>query len=78
MKNHRDVCSAKDAGFAEFEGLPGNIKTGCPNTPELKSRFCSKHSPTVVTQQCSDSQYEDQQGIIIAKKTTRQSTLYEV
>ena len=78
MKNHRNVCFAKDAGFAKFEGLSGNIKTGCPNIPELKFKFCSKHSPTLVTRHCSDSQYEYQQGILIAKKTTQQSTLYEV
>jgi len=22
MKNHRDVCKAKDAGYMEFDGLP--------------------------------------------------------
>ena len=90
MKNHRDVCFAKEAGYAEYKGLPGKIQTGCPNTPDLKSRFCSKHRPTAVTPQCSQptelqgeasaslGQSEEQQGIIIGKKTTRQSTIYEV
>jgi hypothetical protein len=27
MKNHRDVCMAKDAGFIEFDGLPGSLCT---------------------------------------------------
>ena len=25
MKNHWDVCLAKDAGYIEFEGLPGIV-----------------------------------------------------
>ena len=53
MKNHRHVCFAKEAGYAEYKGLPGKIQTGCPNTPDLKSRLCSKHRPTAVTPQCS-------------------------
>ena len=43
MKNHRDVCYAKDAGFIEFEGLKGLIKTGCAATPKYKSQYCDKH-----------------------------------
>ena len=43
MKNRRDVCYAKDAGFIEFDGLPGSIKTGCPATPSFKNRFCQNH-----------------------------------
>ena len=43
MKNRRDVCYAKDAGFIEFEGLAGSIKTGCPATPSFKNRFCDDH-----------------------------------
>lgn len=76
---------AKEAGYVEYEGLPGKICTGCPNTPALKSRFCSKHNPTVLPEQegCSldkavPVQSEEQQGIIIGKKPTRQSTVYEV
>ena len=40
MKNRRDVCYAKDAGFIQFDGLSGLIKTGCSATPAYKSRFC--------------------------------------
>ncbi len=36
IKNHRDVCKARDAGYTEYEGLPGSIKTGCMNTPSVK------------------------------------------
>ena len=43
MKNHRDVCYAKDAGFIEFEGLEGSIKTGCAATPKYKSLYCEQH-----------------------------------
>ena len=43
MKNHRDVCYAKDAGFIEFEGLEGLIKTGCVATPKYKSQYCDEH-----------------------------------
>ena len=51
MKNRRDVCYAKDAGFIQFDGLPGLIKTGCTSTPAFKSHYCSHHGnpicPTV-------------------------------
>lgn len=43
MKNYRDVCFAKDAGFIEFEGLKGSIKTGCSASPDYKSRYCVNH-----------------------------------
>lgn len=43
MKNRWDVCYAKDAGFIEFDGLFGSIKTGCAATPGFKSRYCSAH-----------------------------------
>jgi hypothetical protein len=43
MKNYRDVCYAKDAGFIEFEGLEGSIKIGCSASPDFKSRYCSHH-----------------------------------
>ena len=26
MKNHRDVCAAREAGYAQFHGLPGEVK----------------------------------------------------
>lgn len=44
MKNRRDVCLAKDAGFIQYPGLPGHIKTGCMATPAFKSRYCPQHT----------------------------------
>ena len=43
MKNRRDICSAKDAGYVEYPGLPGRIKTGCMASPAFKSRYCNQH-----------------------------------
>lgn len=43
MKNRRHVCNAKDAGYIEYHGLPGKVKTGCMLTPEYKSRYCGNH-----------------------------------
>lgn len=39
MKNNPSVCLGTHAGYAEYDGLPGAIQTGCPNTPAHKSRF---------------------------------------
>lgn len=36
MKNNREVCSAVDAGYIEYAGLPGSVETGCTETPEEK------------------------------------------
>ena len=47
MKNSREVCSATDAGHTEFSGLPGVSRTGCPDTPAFKSRYCKLHSPMI-------------------------------
>lgn len=44
MKNRRHVCNARDAGYIEYQGLPGKIKTGCMLTPEYKSEYCRKHT----------------------------------
>ena len=49
--NHRDVCYASNAGFANFKGLDGQVRIGCQNTPEFKSLYCCLHSPTVATRQ---------------------------
>lgn len=91
MKNHRDVCSATAAGYVEFKGLPGRVQSGCPNTPDYKSRYCLLHKPAVAIHTSTDGglaqsqkdstskdSQEDQVGLIIGKRTTRQSVLYEV
>ena len=100
MKNRRDVCYAKDAGFIQFEGLTGSIKTGCTATPTFKSRYCTNH----INQACIKLQNSDENDeeleitgpklrydqskpaypgeavaeMIIAKKTTRKQTYYQV
>lgn len=43
MKNRRHVCNARDAGYIQYPGLPGKVKTGCMLTPEYKSKYCSQH-----------------------------------
>ena len=78
MKNHRDVCFATNAGYIEYQGLPGRVMSGCPNTPCLKSRYCRLHTPTVAMPQDIQSAQqstggpkaktkEDQVGLIIGK-----------
>ena len=39
MKNRRDVCKADHAGYVTFEGLPGQVRTGCMQTPDFKVTF---------------------------------------
>jgi hypothetical protein len=82
MKNHRDVCAAKEAGFAEYDGLPGKVKTGCTETPQLQSRYCAAHMPTAYTSstggECSTPTGLDQVAFILERKNTRQNTLYKV
>lgn len=75
MKNHRRVCYAVNAGYAEYKGLPGIIRTGCPNTPIYKSQFCKLHSPTTIT---TPETSKKPQRIIVGKRVTRQGTNYEV
>lgn len=38
---------AKDAGYLQYEGLPGSIHTGCINTPAHNSRFCKHHGECI-------------------------------
>ena len=49
MKNQREVCLAKDAGYVSYPGLPGRIKTGCMASPAFKSRFCPNHTIRLCT-----------------------------
>ena len=37
QKNCRPICAATEAGYMEYTGLPGSVKTGCLETPEQKS-----------------------------------------
>ena len=55
MKNRRHVCNAKDAGYIEYPGLPGRVKTGCMKSPQHKSRYCSQHQVL----SCVTDKYEE-------------------
>ena len=81
------MCLATHAGYAKYKGLPGAIRTGCPNTPALKLRFCSVHKPTLPTPGNDEhlssasppsSRQQRQPEMVIGKRSTRQGTLYEV
>lgn len=90
MKNHRQICLATDAGYMEFDGLPGRIKTGCPNSPAYKSRYCSLHAPVIAKSspysfsdsgeeiQCEMTNSEGPIAMITSKRQTRQNTFYKV
>ena len=88
MKNYRDVCFAVNAGYVEYKGLPGRVRTGCQNTPQYMSRYCGVHNPVVAIPQniqlddnpkpSTSATREDQVGLIVNKRVTRRSTLYEV
>ena len=79
QKNNRPVCGARDAGFMEYEGLPGSVKTGCMNTPEQKSLFCTSHKPRHMKSLGTSSSQDDYSVIevILSKKATRNNTFYE-
>ena len=89
MKNYRDVCFAVNAGYVEYKGLPGRVRSGCQNTPQYMSRYCGLHNPVVAIPQnmslddndptpSKPATKEDQVGLIVNKRVTRRSTLYEV
>ena len=89
MKNRRDVCMARDAGYTAYEGIPGSVKTGCMNTPEPKSRYCKTHQVRV----CGTKTTEDTDAAapslsssvsggvverILEKRSTRNANYYKV
>ena len=83
QKNNRPVCAAEEAGYVEYAGLPGKVKTGCLNTPEQQSTFCQLHKPRQMKQEQTESQRQDTplHGVvetILKKKQTRSGTYYEV
>ena len=82
LKNHRDICLAKEAGYVTYQGLPGKVKTGCPLTPELTSRYCSLHKPRVCTKPVDESTMtgneEDIAEMILEERVTRSETYYKV
>ena len=86
MKNRRNVCAATEAGYLEYDGLEGKIKTGCPMTPLQTSRYCYNHATRVskseVQHKCTQStETTREEGIvkvIISKKETRSGVYYQV
>ena len=74
MKNARQICAASNAGFVEYDGLAGMVRTGCMNTPDQKSRFCTAHKPRQLLSNDSDGVIE----MITAKKITRSTNFYQV
>jgi hypothetical protein len=87
-KNFRDVCKARDAGYVEYKGLQGIVKTGCMNSPKLQSRFCELHTENIgtVTPHQLDADSTDSQSVqeesvvamIMGKRSTRSDTYYQV
>ena len=55
MKSRRAVCSPTHAGYIEYKGLPGRVRSGCQNTPTQDSSFCALHKPTLAMPQKVDS-----------------------
>ena len=84
LKNQQEVCMAKDAGFTEFAGLPGLIRTGCPRTPAFKCRYCTEHMNQACTSQpeCGSAESSEEGEsiieVILAKKVTCSETYYQV
>lgn len=83
------MCKARDAGYVEYEGLQGVVKTGCMNTPKLLSRFCASHTENIAIPQQLDPDSEDQEialpnseqsvvAMITGKRSTRHDNYYQV
>lgn len=77
MKNHRSVCAASDAGYIEYDGLPGRVKTGCTNTPEQNTSFvhCTSHVLYILASSQAKQQLLNP---ILEKRETRSATHYKV
>ena len=83
MKNRRDVCAATEAGFTEYEGLPGSIKTGCQFSPGYQSKYCYNHAPRISRRavEAGSQQKSFEESIvqvITAKKETRSGRYFQV
>ena len=77
MKNRRDVCMARDAGYIEYSGLPGAIKTGSLHTPRACIQEVSEsdeEAPDKLLATKGDQIVES----ILEKKGTRKTTYYKV
>ena len=79
MKNHRAVCAATEAGYIEYAGLPKSVKSGCTNTPDQISRFCSLHKPrALMPKHCHSNDTNKVIELILEKKSTRSQNFYKV
>ena len=87
MKNRRDVCMARDAGYTTYEGLRGAVKTGCMNSPELGTHHCSLHKVQACNPFTGDEDKDAPQRseshhkvveMILEKRTTRKAIYYKV
>ena len=82
MKNRRDICAATEAGYVEYSGLPGAIKTGCQETPAFLSKFCYEHAPRVGKKLSEVKDPSDVEENVVAfitnKKETRSGLYYQV
>ena len=93
MKNHRAVCAATHAGYIVYKDIPGQVRSGCQNSPAFDSS-CTIHKPILAMPQHVQLQNatseggeltldihkaeEEPVGIITNKRKTRSSTFYEV
>ena len=74
-----DVCAVTEAGFINYTGLPGAIKSGCQLSPGFQSKFCDYHSLRVACMSVDETtSHAGIVGIITNKKTTHSGTFYEV
>lgn len=88
MKNRRDVCMARDAGYTVYDNLPGAVKTGCMNSPEPNSRHCKLHriracnpSKDFIEDDAAPEVAESNDRVvemILEKKITRKAVYYKV
>ena len=76
------MCAATEAGYLEYDGLEGKIKTGCPMTPLQTSRYCYHHATRVSKQEVQQSTMQNEEEgivkVIISKKETRSGVYYQV
>ena len=94
MKNQRNICAATEAGYVQYQHLPGSIKTGCQLSPPSTSKYCYLHAPRVCvgmsmnTPDLGCEQSDSQPGhksacegvlrYITGKKITRNQVYYQV
>ena len=50
MKNHRAVCAVTHAGYIVYKDIPGQVRSGCQNSPAFDS-FCTLHKPVLAMPQ---------------------------